>query len=147
MCNGVLSNGQLQDFYYPDNHLYYPGYFKGMSKILQEHGFIEEAELKSECQDFKCQNLMAACYCHCILFNQPDFMSQKPAIIELIESHGHIAFFYPKFHCELNFIEQNWGYAKFHYRMLPLTTREAEMERNVRACLDKVDIQKMQRYN
>ncbi|KIJ30468.1 hypothetical protein M422DRAFT_187108, partial [Sphaerobolus stellatus SS14] len=61
----------------------------------------------------------------------------------LVESHGHIAFFYPKFHCELNFIEQCWGYAKMHYRMLPLTKNEAEMEKNVIASLDKVDINKI----
>ncbi|KIJ50563.1 hypothetical protein M422DRAFT_155317, partial [Sphaerobolus stellatus SS14] len=56
-------------------------------------------------------------------------------------------FFYPKFYCELNFIEQCWGHAKMHYRkmhyqMLPLTNKEAEMEKNVIACLDKVDIEK-----
>ena len=59
----------------------------------------------------------AACCCRRFLFNQPDFAAQKPAIIELVESHGHIAFFYPKFHCELNFIEQAWGAAKYRYRI------------------------------
>jgi hypothetical protein len=33
-----------------------------------------------------------------------------------------------------------------HYRMLPLTKTEADMEKNVRASLDKVDMDKIQRY-
>ena len=69
----------------------------------------------------------------------------KTALVELVESHGHIAFFYPKFHCELNFIEQCWGAAKYQYRILPLTLNEAQMEKNVRSCLDGVDLIKMRR--
>ncbi|KIJ53233.1 hypothetical protein M422DRAFT_242361 [Sphaerobolus stellatus SS14] len=124
MRNGILPSDEQQEFYYPDDH-------------------PEEANLNAECVNFKCADLNAACCCCRVLFNQPDFIAQKPAIIELVESHGHIAFFYPKFHCELNFIEQCWGYAKFHYRMLPWTKKEAEMEQNVRDSLDKVDIEKM----
>ena len=38
------------------------------------------------------------------------------------------------------------GYAKYHYRMLPLTKKEDVMEENVQNCLDKVDITKIWRY-
>ncbi|CAG8624712.1 23268_t:CDS:2 [Cetraspora pellucida] len=34
------------------------------------------------------------------------------AIVKLIEGAGHICIFYPKFHCELNFIEMYWSAAK-----------------------------------
>ncbi|CAG8744627.1 13827_t:CDS:2 [Cetraspora pellucida] len=43
---------------------------------------------------------------------QPDFTMQKSALEELIVERGHICIFYPKFYCELNFIEQYWGAAK-----------------------------------
>ena len=39
-----------------------------------------------------------------ILFNQPDFVPQKSELQELIEKRGHLCDFYPKYHCELNFI-------------------------------------------
>ena len=143
MRQGILPNGQSQDFYYPNDHPDMPGWFKGMKTILEERGFLEEANLRAECVGFKCKDQTAACCCRQVLFNQPDIVAQKPALFELVESHGHLAFFYPKFHCELNFIEQCWGYAKLQYRMLPPTKNEAEMEKNVQECLDRVDLLKM----
>ncbi|KIJ43044.1 hypothetical protein M422DRAFT_170411, partial [Sphaerobolus stellatus SS14] len=147
MRNGKLPSSDPQDFYYPDDHPQYPGYFKGMAKILEERGLIQESRLPAECNKFKCVDEKAACCCRRVLFNQPDFIAQKPVIIELVESHGHMAFFYPKFHPELNFIEQCWGYAKFHYRMLPEPKKEVEMEQNIRDSLDCVDIGKMQKFS
>ena len=43
-------------------------------------------------------------------------MAQKPLVKEVIESRGHKVIFYPKFHCELNFIEMFWGAAKRYAR-------------------------------
>jgi len=145
MREGTLPNGAPHNFYYPENHPDMPGWFKGMKVILEERGFLEQGNLQAECPNFKCENPTGACCCCRILFNQPDFQAQKPALFELVEANGHIAFFYPKFHCELNFIEQNWGSAKYHYRMLPLTHNEAQMEKNIRDCLDHVDLIKMRR--
>ncbi|KAF8587995.1 hypothetical protein K439DRAFT_1645670 [Ramaria rubella] len=146
---GLGKRGNPQDFYFPDTHpdmpvgaLTYAHCCKGMKLIIEERGF-KEGSLPAECKHFKCKDSTAACCCRRLLFNQPDFASQKPAIVELIESHGHIAFFYPKFHCELNFIEQCWGAAKYQYQMLPLTENEAAMEKNVGMCLDGVDLLKV----
>ena len=38
--------------------------------------------------------------------------AQKSRLEEEIEARGHIAFFLPKFHCELNFIELYWAQTK-----------------------------------
>src|SRR5688572_9786761 len=48
--------------------------------------------------------------------SQPDFLQQLPGIEELIMAAGHYCIFYPKFHCELNFIEMFWGAAKRYAR-------------------------------
>ena len=37
---------------------------------------------------------------------------QREWMTELVEDAGHIIDFYPKFHCELNFIERVWAAAK-----------------------------------
>jgi hypothetical protein len=47
-----------------------------------------------------------------ILSAQPDFLSQKCHQQEVIEAAGHMCIFYPKFHCELNYIESYWAEAK-----------------------------------
>jgi hypothetical protein len=52
-----------------------------------------------------------------ILGHQPDFASQKNHLQETIEAAGHVCIFYPKFHCELNFIESFWREAKWYLRL------------------------------
>ncbi len=51
-----------------------------------------------------------------LLSLQPDFLAQRPLVREVIEDSGHKVIFYPKFHCELNFIEMFWGAAKCYTR-------------------------------
>ncbi|RIA93458.1 hypothetical protein C1645_874137 [Glomus cerebriforme] len=49
--------------------------------------------------------------------NQPkDFLAQKSQLQEEIEKHGHKCIFYPKYHCELNYIEMYWGATKRYTR-------------------------------
>ena len=55
----------------------------------------------------KCQNSSKTSCCACrVIFLKLDFLAQKGAIAEIIKKAGYKCIFYPKFHCELNFIER-----------------------------------------
>jgi hypothetical protein len=127
-----------QDFYHDENHPTMPGWFKGMEEIIREQGLWPETGLNAQCEGFKCEKDKNSCCCRRLLFTQPDFVAQKSHLEELIVSRGHICDFYPKYHCELNFIEQYWGAAKLRYRNSPKTSDIDQMEKNVIACLDDV---------
>ena len=118
MRNGFIPHmGELQPFYFPPDYPTMPGWFKGMEQIIREHGLWPEKGLPIECFSFRCPDGCTDCCCHRLLFSQPDFILQKSQLKELIESCSHICDFYPKYHCELNFIEQYWGAAKLWFRV------------------------------
>jgi hypothetical protein len=145
MRNGTLPTGETQLLYYPDDHQSMPGYFKGMEQILRERNLWPEGGLPAQCLDFKCPPNRVDCCCRRILYLQPDFMSQKSQLEEAIEQRGHICDFYPKYHCELNFIEQYWGKAKSQYRVTPRAKTGREMESTVRESLDSVSLLQIRR--
>lgn len=110
MRNGINPlTGKSQSFYFPDDHTDYLGWFKGMEQIIRKRGLWPEGGLPVDCgTGLKHLQGPANCCCRHLLFTQPDFISQKPQLQEHIEfeSRGHLCDFYPKYHCELNFIEQ-----------------------------------------
>jgi len=92
---------------------------KGIKQVLIERGKWSSQGLILECKECK-ENIKddsrkSCCAC-CVLSLEPDFLAQKGAIEELIENAGHKCIFFPKFHCELNFIERYWGAAKRYLR-------------------------------
>jgi hypothetical protein len=123
-----------------------PGWFKGMEVIIRERRlWPEEGGLQAQCADFKCTADRTDCCCRRLLFTQPDFGSQKSQLQEFIESRGHLCDFYPKYHCELNFIEQYWGAAKFRYRAALRARTLKNMETTVKESLDGVPLLQIRR--
>jgi hypothetical protein len=145
MRPGILPNGQQQPFYFPDDHPTMPGWFKGMEVIIRERGLWPTQGLLAQCRDFKCPPGSTTCCCRRLLFLQADFVAQKSLLEELVESRGHFCDFYPKYHCELNFIEQFWGAAKMRFRVAGRAGTIKEMEHLVTGCLDDVPLEQIQR--
>ena len=51
-----------------------------------------------------------------MLSNEPDFLEQTEWLTEVVTAAGFKIKFFPKYHCEFNFIEMVWGWAKSHHR-------------------------------
>lgn len=126
MAPGTLPDGTSQDLYFRDGPQ--AGVFKGMVTILKERGFTDVAHLRAECPKFNCDSSVERCCCRRLLYNQPDFSNQKSRLELLCEKQGFQVLFLPKFHPELNFIEQCWCHAKWVYRMNPPSSKEEDLE-------------------
>ncbi|KAG0695329.1 hypothetical protein DFH29DRAFT_814300, partial [Suillus ampliporus] len=50
-------------------------------------------------------------------------------------------------HCELNFIEQCWGYAKWVYCHYPTSSNQTDLEHNVLSALELVPLDSMHRFS
>ncbi len=46
------------------------------------------------------------CFAQEVMSKQPDFQGQRGQLREELEATGNLMIFYPKFHCELNFIDR-----------------------------------------
>jgi hypothetical protein len=145
MRHGQLPNGDIQSFYFPDDHPSMPGWFKGMEQIIQERCLWPAEGLNAQCQNFHCPPGRTDCCCRRLLFSQPDFVNHRSQLQELIESRGHLCDFYPKYHCELNFIEQYWGAAKLRFRSMKRAATMQEMEKNVISSLDDIPLLQIRR--
>jgi hypothetical protein len=144
MADASFSDGSAQELYYPADHPR-AGTFKGMSVILEERGLEKESKLKAQCKDFKCVAGATDCCCRRALYSQPDFIQVKSKLEVLCKSQGFQVLFLPKFHCELNFIEQCWGFAKQIYRHYPASSKEADLEHNLVSALESVPLHSMRK--
>ena len=118
MADATFADRTSQKLYFPPEHLQ-PGVFKGMSVLLKERGLLKESDLKVQCKDFKCEKGKTDCCCCQVLYSQLDFIQTKSKLEIICKQQGFNVLFLPKFHCELNFIEQCWGYAKWTYQNYP----------------------------
>jgi hypothetical protein len=143
MHDATFENGSPQSLYFASGPQ--AGLFKGMTVLLTERGLHEEAKLNAQCQKFKCPTGNKNCCQRRVLYNQPDFVQAKSLLEELCESRGYTVLFLPKFHCELNFIEQCWGFAKRLYRKFPASSKEADLESNVLLALESVPLESMRK--
>jgi hypothetical protein len=116
-----------------------------MEQIIKERGLWPAEGLNAQCPNFHYPPGRTDCCCRRLLFSQPDFVDQKSQLQELIESHGHLCDFYPKYHCELNFIEQYWGVAKYRFRSMDHAATMEQMEKNVISCLDDIPLDQIRR--
>ena len=147
MSNGTRADGTVQEFYFPDDHPEYPGWFKGMDRILQDRGISTE-NWKAQCgQKFSdCPAGATACCCRRALYNQPDFINGESLLESSCKVKGFPILFLPKFHCKLNFIEQCWGAAKHYYRLLPRSSKDDVLEANVLASLEQITLPQMRKW-
>ena len=100
-------NGQPQKMQFED------GTPKGVKQILAERGLLTP-NMRFKCKDECSQS--GSCCGQFLLSQQPDFLAQKGILQERLEARGHKVLFYPKFHCELNFIERYWSSTKRYTR-------------------------------
>jgi hypothetical protein len=144
MDDAQFADGQSQSLYFPEAHAR-AGVFKGMSVILEERGFTGHHGLRAECEKFKCPKGTEHCCMRRLLWNKPDFANVESLLEIECRSRGFKVIFLPKFHCELNFLEMCWGYAKRVYREKPTSSLEADLERNMVESLDSVPLTSMRR--
>ncbi|CAK5267995.1 unnamed protein product [Mycena citricolor] len=154
MRDGRFQDGSPQCLYQAD------GKFKGTKALIIErrakgHNLpdpdarnrVTNKKPHLECTNFSCRyNDMQDCCLKKMLYLEPDFQAQKSQLEEHCEARGYEVIFFPKYHPELNFIEQCWGYAKCVYRMLPESTKEADLIRNVNHALKSVPLESMRRF-
>ncbi|KAF7372400.1 hypothetical protein MVEN_00101000 [Mycena venus] len=76
MRDGTLPDGTSQPLYFPAGHEH-AGKFKGMAVILKERGLVRKAKLNAQCKGFKCAPGATDCYCQQVLYNQPDFATER----------------------------------------------------------------------
>jgi len=144
MWNGKF-NGQEQEFYFPEGHEK-AGIFKGMAIILTERGY-NMLDKKVQCRKkfSDCLDGAKDCCCQHMVYSKPDFVDKESMLETCCRSRGYPVHFLPKFHCETSFIKQCWGNAKQRYRLLPPSSKEEDLERNVIASLDDIPLLSMQR--
>jgi len=80
-----------------------------------------------------------------ILRQHQDFKEEKCRIERLLDDHKHIAYFLPKYHCELNPIERVWAQAK-RYSKAYCKYSIVSLRNNVVPALESVSLDSIQKH-
>ena len=104
------------------------------------------SKVPASCKNFKCKPGETQCCCQRILYNQPDFADEESLLEKNCRTRGVHVIFLPKFHCELNFIEQCWGRAKSVYRTYPPSSKEDDLETNTLRSLASIPLLMMRKF-
>src|SRR6266852_1607609 len=86
MRHGCLPSGDIQQFYFLDDHPSMPRWFKGMEQIIKERGLWLAEGLHAQYLNFRCPPGHTDCCCQWLLFSQPDFVNQRSQVQELVDS-------------------------------------------------------------
>lgn len=114
----IDENGQkrVQSMIFPEDHKL-KGKPKGIKQVLKERNLWPDKSIRLMCE--QCSGKQedvdlerSDCCAKRIISLQPDFREQKSILEEAVIEANHIFERYPKFHCECNFIERYWGFAK-----------------------------------
>ncbi|EEB97145.1 hypothetical protein MPER_03592 [Moniliophthora perniciosa FA553] len=150
MGNAKFNDGKEQELYFPDNlspnHPDYEhrGKFKGIARLLKERGLPHTMKLQCDPNTLKkCPPGQEYCCCRRALYSQPDFVNYPSLLETEAKKRGFLVVFLPKFHCELNPIEQCWGYAKRVYRLCPPSSKPEDLAKNVHDSLKAVPMESM----
>ncbi|KAF9219452.1 hypothetical protein BS17DRAFT_858841 [Gyrodon lividus] len=128
----IVLDGSPQSLYFPNGH--------------PQHGYCDMLHVRAECPGFICDPMVEHCCCRRMLYNEPDFVNVKSTLELACALEGVCVLFLPKFHCELNFIEQCWGHTKQTYHQYPASSKEEDLERNVVDALQSVTLDHMRKY-
>eukprot|EP00734_Pompholyxophrys_sp_LG126_P000601 Pompholyxophrys_sp_v1_NODE_325_length_751_cov_8.928161.p1 type:complete len:188 gc:universal NODE_325_length_751_cov_8.928161:159-722(+) len=104
---------------------------KGAEQVLRERGL-----LKPKMKLDEMVQILAEC---------DDFANEIPTVEHLVESQGHKTLWVPKFHCELNFIENVWGKAK-QYTRANCNYTVAGLRKTIPLALDHIDLDVQRRF-
>lgn len=127
-----------QKMVFEDDHPRHPGMPKGARAILMERG-LWSSDLRHHCRtaNRQCHD-SGNCCAIALLSKQPDFKEQCSMIEEYLHSQGQLVLFFPKFHCECNWIEQFWGACK-RFTREKCTYNISGLRENIPAAMSHVD--------
>ncbi|PWW74615.1 hypothetical protein C7212DRAFT_209359, partial [Tuber magnatum] len=95
------------------------GKAKGVEQVLWERGLWQHFPFLLECSKWNDKStcnltMIEECCTRVVLRAERDIYEQKKYLQEELKGAGQEVIFYPKFHCELNFIERFWCTAKYY---------------------------------